>query len=207
MGCDIHMYVEYKRKNMNNEEVWIHGDYFKPNPCFAMFDKNDINDEPAFERIELHGNRDYTLFSTLAGVRDYTDMVIPVAPPKGEPNDCSEYVKEEMQQWEGDAHTHSYLTLKELKDYQATNPVMHYTGLISPSQLKAFDEHGTKPQSWCQGTNIEGYERRSWTEENTSLIPLIEKLQKRGHELLQYDWQDWNAENEDKVRIVFWFDN
>lgn len=28
MGCDIHMYVEYKR-TINNIKKWICGDYFK----------------------------------------------------------------------------------------------------------------------------------------------------------------------------------
>lgn len=203
MGADIHMYVEYKKKFRDDTVKWVHGDFFRPNPHYDGIDQY----EKAFERMELHGNRNYTLFSTLAGVRDYTNKVIPVAEPKGEPDDCSVNVKEAMQVWEGDAHTHSYLTLKELKDYQATNPVMHYTGLISPSELKAFDENGTHPQSWCQGTNQEGYERRSWTVENTSLIPLIEKLQKRGHELLKYDWQEWDVLDDENVRIVFWFDN
>lgn len=203
MGCDIHMYVEYKRKFRDNVEKWVHGDYFKPNPHYDGIDEY----ESAFERMELYGDRNYSLFSTLAGVRDYTDQVIPVAEPKGVPDDCCEYIKEAEKDWDGDGHTHSWLTLKELKDYQATNPVMHYTGLISPYELKAFDENGTTPQSWCQGTSQEGYERRSWTEENTTLLPLIEKLQRRGHELLKYDWQKWEAEDDDKVRIVFWFDN
>jgi hypothetical protein len=199
MGCDIHMYVEYKRKT-SKEEKWENGDYFRLNPY------HNEEDEPKYNRLELHGNRNYTLFSTLAGVRDYTDQVKPVAEEKGMPNDCSEYVKDECKSWEGDGHSHSWLTLKELKDYQAKNPVMFYTGLLSPQQQLDLD-NGIMPQSWCQGTNQEGFKRRDWQEENKSLIPLIKKLQDRAKELLGNPWQDYNIDNDENIRIVFWFDN
>ncbi len=207
MGCDIHMYVEYKKdlpvKDSDKREIkWISGDYFKPNPFCGVFD-----DEKEYSRLELHGNRNYSLFSTLAGVRDYTDKITPVSEPKGSPEDCCEYVNKEKEDWDGDGHTHSWLTLKELKDYQSQNPTLHHTGLLAPADLVEFDSKGTPPNSWCQGTNVVGYERREWSETNDTLIPLIDKLQQRAKELLQYDFQEYNPENDEKVRIVFWFDN
>lgn len=202
MGCDIHMYVEYKAKQ-KEVDTWFSGDYFKPNRYYDG--KND--DESKFERIELHGSRNYSLFSTLAGVRDYTESMIPVSEEKGMPDDCCQYVKDQYEIWDGDGHTHSWLTLKELKDHQKTNPILKHKGLVHPQFLKAFDESGTIPEWWCQGTSESNYEWREWETENTTLVPLIEKLQKRAHELLQYDWQDYKEENDEKVRIVFWFDN
>lgn len=206
MGCDIHMYVEYKKdvpvKNSDKREVkWISGDYFKPNPFQDIWD-----DESKMERMELYGDRNYGLFSTLAGVRDYTGLINPVSEPKGMPDDCCAYIKQANEDWDSDGHTHSWLTLKELKDYQSKNPSLPRTGLISPKQLIEFDK-GILPNSWCQGTNQEGYERREWIEKNDTLVPLIEKLQKRAHELMQYDWQEYNIENDENIRIVFWFDN
>lgn len=201
MGCDIHMYVEY-RKSIKGNDVWVNGDYFKFNPYFKVFD-----DESQYSKLELHGDRNYTLFATLAGVRDYTGKVIPVHEPKGMPEDSCEYIKQDSDRWDGDGHTHSWLTLKELKDYGSNPPKMQYTGLLSPTDLVAFDADGKTPESWCQGTNIKGYERREWATENTSLAPLIEKIQKRAHELMQYDWQDYDTANDEKIRIVFWFDN
>ncbi len=94
-----------------------------------------------------------------------------------------------------------------MKDYQEAAPKMHYTGLISRSAQVALDTEGKTPDSWCQGTNQEGYERREWSEENKTLVPLIEKLQKRAHELLQHDWEEYKSKNDENVRIVFWFDN
>lgn len=203
MGCDIHMYVEYKRKNREKQDIWIHGDYFKPNPYYDGKDK----DESKFERMELYGSRNYSLFSTLAGVRDYTHSMIPVSEPKGLPKDICQYIKESYGDWAQDAHNASWLTLKELKDYQQSKPIIKYTGLLSPIQLKEFDEKGVLPNSWCQGTNMEGFERRNWEEENNTLIPLIDLMTKRVHELIEYGWEEYNPENDEKIRIVFWFDN
>lgn len=198
MGCDIHMYVEYKR-----QEKWVNGDYFKEN---QYYDSNDES-EPKYAIIELYGSRNYSLFSTLAGVRDYSEKVEPVSEPKGFPEDSCEFVRKEYEDWDCDGHTHSWLTLKELKEFQSTNPVMHYSGMISQEQIKSLEENGKKPDSWCQWTTMKGFERREWTEPNETLIPLIERLQNRCHELLQYEWQEYNDENDNNIRIVFWFDN
>jgi hypothetical protein len=206
MGCDIHMYVEYrkdlpKRDSRERELKWVCGDYFKVNEHRDVWD-----DEQQMERLELHGNRNYGLFSTLAGVRDYSGLVKPVSDPKGIPEDCCEYIKKANEGWDSDGHTHSWLTLKELRDYQAINPTLPRTGLLSPKQLVELS-NGVLPDHWCQGTNQEGYERREWVEENKTLTPLIEKLQKRAHELMHYDWQEYDLKNDENIRIVFWFDN
>ena len=207
MGCDINLYVEYKKelpiKNSNKrEEKWVSGDYFKFNPFKDLWDG-----EENLERMELYGGRNYSLFATLAGVRDYTNSIIPVSEPKGIPNDCCDYIREEKKRWGCDGHTHSWLTLKEIKEYQSTKPVLPRTGLLSPADVIEFDKNGTHPKSWCQGTNQEGYERREWLEENESLIPLIDLMQKRAKELMQYEWQDYDIKNDENIRIVFWFDN
>lgn len=199
MGCDIHMYVEY-RKSVNSNFIWVNGDHFKMNPYFGD------PGEAQFERIELHGNRNYALFTTLCGVQDYSEKTIPVSDPKGIPEDCCQYVKSECERWDGDGHTHSWATLKELREYQQKGHKLKYSGLISQKQIADLN-NGITPNSWCQGTNAVGYERREWEEENTVLNPLIAKMQKRAHELMQWDWEEYDAANDDKIRIVFWFDN
>lgn len=203
MGCDIHMFVEYQTK-VDKKQEWIIGDYFRINPYY----KEGESDEPKYERLGLHDRRNYDLFATLAGVRDYTEQVIPVSEPKGFPKDACGYVKEQKKIWDGDGHTHSWVTLKELKEYQNKNPKLKQTGLLSPQQLVEFDQNGKLPDSWCQGTNMEGFERRDWEHENESLIPLIEKLQTRMKDLMSYMWEQYDEkEHDDKIRIVFWFDN
>lgn len=206
MGCDIHMYVEYKKdlpigESREREEKWVYGDYFMPNPYYRIWPT-----EPEFKRIELKGSRNYSLFSTLAGVRDYSGDIKPVSDPKGIPDDCCPQIKEANEDWKGDGHTHSWLTLKEIKEYQNGSPTLPLTGIISPSQILDFNK-GIMPQSWCQGTNQEGWERRNWTEKNETLLPLIAAMERRAKELMQSEWNNYNPENDDKIRIVFWFDN
>lgn len=203
MGCDIHMYVEYKKEfKSENDSKWVSGDYFKVNPYKDIFD-----DESSMEKLELFGHRNYALFSTLAGVRDYSEQITPVSEPKGIPSDCCKYIKSEYDRWGIDGHTHSWLTLKELKKYQDSSPVLIETGLISPEAALKLDKDGTRPNAWCQDTSLDGWVRRTWETPNEELIPLIELLQKRAKELMQYDWQEYNTSNDEKIRIVFWFDN
>lgn len=207
MGCDIHMYVEYKKDlpikySQEREEKWVSGDYFKFNPYKDIWDE-----EEEFSVIHLYKGRNYGLFSTLAGVRDYTNTITPVSEPKGIPEDCCDYVKNENESWSGDGHTHSWLTLKEIRDYQSGNPVLPHTGLISPKDIAALDNEGITPESWCQGTNQAGWERREWIEKNETLVPLIEAMQRRAKELMQYEWQEYDFANDENIRIVFWFDN
>lgn len=207
MGCDIHMYVEYKKDlpvkdSEKREEKWICGDYFKLNPFEGLWE-----DESKLEKMELYGNRNYGLFATLAGVRDYTNSIIPVSEPKGMPDDCCPYIKKSCEDWDSDGHNHSWLTLKEIKNYQANSPELPRTGLLSPDDLIKFDKEGVQPESWCQGTNMKGYERREWIEKNQTLVPLIDLLQKRAKELMQYEFEEYDINNDEKIRIVFWFDN
>lgn len=96
--------------------------------------------------------------------------------------------------------------MAEIKKYQSKNPVITRSGLISPKQIKEFAV-GVLPDSWCQGTNQPGFERKEWTEESTTLIPLIEKLE---NELRDQFWvfdKEYDPKLDERIRIVFWFDN
>lgn len=197
MGCDIHMYVEYKRKNSNK---WESGDFFRLNP------DRHWGDESEFKRIEIHGERNYSLFSTLAGVRDYTEKVNPVAEPKGFPEDACELVTKEFIEWASDAHTSSWVTLKEIREYQDTNPILYYSGMISPEAASALDEEGKAPNAWCQWTSRIDWVFREWQEPNTELVPLIKKLEDRAMDLFPI-WSEYDKKYDESIRIVFWFDN
>lgn len=155
MGCDIHLYIEFKEDQLyidptdnliKKKKVWIIGNSFMKNPSYLknnFFDDNEmkvIKEEYADENLvseficeKIDINRDYRLFGELAAVR-YSDT-IPVAQPKGFPDDASEDVKKEFDRWSGDAHTPSYLTLKELKEYmknrQTTGVSVQFTKIIS----------------------------------------------------------------------------
>lgn len=107
MGCDVHMYVEYKRKaNINHE--WRCGDYFRVD--------NPLTEKPAIKRVDLYGERDYSLFAVLADVRN-SNLCEYISEPKGLPDDATDYVRREYAAWGNDAHSCSHFTLRELIEY------------------------------------------------------------------------------------------
>jgi hypothetical protein len=107
MGCDIHMYVEYKTKNNINRE-WRCGDCFRVDNPFA--------EKPIIKRVDLYDERDYSLFAVLADVKN-SNFFEYIAEPKGLPDDVTEYVRQEYTAWGVDAHSCSYFTLRELIEY------------------------------------------------------------------------------------------
>ncbi len=96
MGCDIHASIEadYGKKGFDEKANYI--------SAFPM-------------AINFYIDRNYELFGYLARVRN--DEIMPLATPKGFPSKdkISEEVEELNKKWNGDAHTHSWLTLKELE--------------------------------------------------------------------------------------------
>lgn len=67
MGCDIHNHVEYKR-TVNGEQGWICGDYFSVNP---YYEEGNEDGETPYSLVDFCGDRNYSLFATLANVRNY----------------------------------------------------------------------------------------------------------------------------------------
>lgn len=109
MGCDIHSFAEVKR-NDKWEEV-----------------TDSIFPDYEGKTSEVFNYRDYSLFAFLAGVRNY-DCCTPLDEPKGLPYDSEKLktlvdygysTKVELKQdlEENDYHSYSWLTLKELLDF------------------------------------------------------------------------------------------
>lgn len=98
MGCDIHGYIEVKKSD------WA--DYWD-----ACMDIKSII------------GRNYSMFATLFGVRNY-DEFNAVAPDRGLPQNVSDEVKADFETWGCDAHSPSFITLQEFKNIN-------------------WDEHGT----------------------------------------------------------------
>ena len=184
MGCDIHVHVEYKKDLFTGydaenkpqyESKWICGDYFHKNPYFGSDEY-----EKEWSLVGLCDSRNYAMFSVLANVRNYGETEY-IDEPRGLPEDVTEMVKEDAENWGIDGHSHSYLTLKELIDFQNKQTPLRHRGMISPENevllpmIEALKTRADELYFIC---------RFSWDR--------------------NYDECYQKAEN---IRIVFWFDN
>jgi hypothetical protein len=139
----------------------------------------------------IYDGRNYDLFAILADVRNgrgfagsYTgEGFNPIADTKGVPDDMSDVLKEAYEYWEGDGHSHSWFTVKELTEYDwEQKTVTLKSGLYDMRTSLEELKNNTEEASYkdCVGSFY------------TDTIPKLKEL----------------ADNDlDSVRIVFWFDN
>lgn len=201
MGCDIHTHVEYLR-TVNGNKEWIDGNFYKRNP---YFEKGKDDGEQELEIVHPYSDRNYTLFSILADVRNYGNNK-PICEPKGLPIDCCKEIREESERWGCDGHSHSWFTLEELYNAQSKFQKVKHRGMISP-QAQENLKKGITPDEWCQGTNQADWKFAEWEENVDILDKLIKSIEKRAEHFL---WA-WNKEQllkiANDIRVVFWFDN
>lgn len=201
MGSDIHIYTEIK-KSINSEDKWVNVDNWRYNPYYQ---EGNNNWERMLSVESIYIGRNYELFGILAGVRDRNNDMID--DPRGLPEDVSEVTKKESDRWDGDGHSHSWLTLRELKEYQGLHPVVKRSGFISPEAAELLDAGEETPDTWCQMTTLTTWVKREWEEGCDVLKPLVDKLNERVRDEF-YVWGDEERpEFDEKIRIVFWFDN
>lgn len=109
MGCDIHVYIEKKVENSNNWEMI--------NLYYVDSYTKDI------ELVSAYNERNYELFSILAGVRGWHE---PFIDPRGIPENASEKLvniwKVANKDW---CHTPSWYDLYELRLF-ITNYTMNH---------------------------------------------------------------------------------
>ena len=201
MGCDIHLFTEIK-KSINSEDKWVNVDNWRYNPYYQ---EGNNNWERMLSVESIYSGRNYELFGILAGVRNRNNDSID--DPRGLPEDVSEVTKKESDRWDGDGHSHSWLTLRELKEYQGLHPVVKRSGFISPEAAELLDAGEETPDTWCQMTTLTTWVKREWEEGCDVLKPLVDILNERARDEF-YVWGDEERpEFDEKIRIVFWFDN
>ena len=177
MGCDIHSFAE---KKVNNKWEKI-GEHFSLGDWEKQHYKKEKGENP-FDW------RSYSMFAFLADVRNY-DHCEPVSKPKGLPNDVCDEVKKEYEDWECDDHSASYLTLKELLEFDYDK--VFWNRRISRT---TYNENGG---SFTNGAAIA--EEREGTH-----VTYREKL---GEFFFTHLEELKELGNPDEVRVVFWFDN
>lgn len=153
MGCDIHFYVERR-----DGDKWITCDEWVP----SEWDQSSLEVRKSFYK-----DRCYDLFGILADVRNGSGFAgaktgegfVPISAPRGLPNDLSPELQREAD--EGMDHTPSWLTLRELLDYDWTRTTTK-RGLISACGLHEWErwdrKRGYGPSSYCDaiyGQNVE----------------------------------------------------
>ena len=152
MGCDIHSYAEKQ-----SDGLWV---------C--------VN-------VDAFNYLDYGFFGWLANVRNYSDMV-PIAANRGFPADASEEVAKHYDDWSGDAHSASWVSVAELLSVDYEQPVE--------------DRRTTKqlwPNFWSGGETCAPGEGKTQT---------LREFLGPGFFAVLNRLQDTEA-----GRVVFWFDN
>lgn len=100
MGADIHLYSETQRTG-----VWE-----ADQAASYLLEREDDRDYPSMNEAE-GSERDYWYFGLLAGVR--TEWPFEFA-RRGLPSPMSEQVEAIAQSWDGDGHSHNWITRAEL---------------------------------------------------------------------------------------------
>jgi hypothetical protein len=176
------------------------------------------NPELCSDYGSVYSGRSYSLFSILAGVRDYYGMQS-ISEPKGLPADVSEAVRGESDDYGCDGHSHSHLTLAELLafNWDQTATVKGYVQLGNYGRWKASEE--LFPDSWCQGTSGEIV-----SNEQADRLLANPDLTRGSFTYTHCEWEVPYREldggfldivenklrplgDPEHVRIVFWFDN
>lgn len=212
MGCDIHICVE-KRTDYGWEVVE---------------GKSQWSGEMVVEGW-LYSGRNYSLFAILANVRngygvagvDTGDGFVPISMPRGLPDDVSRDVRARVGYWGPDGHSHSWLTLRELEEFDGEQTTKH-RGVVNMEEYRYFQEHG-KPDRWCGGAAGPRVMHISNAEMEAIIEGRIEQDPTRMY-YTSVEWEETYRESvkhalaeiipglkalggPDDVRIVFWFDN
>jgi len=168
MGCDIHGVIEYH----TGHRWW----------AFAI----------------LHLDRNYEMYSHLAGVRSYgpREAIVPLVAPRGYPPDLSCRGKSEALYFISTTTDDHYINPETAKQYLSsgwsqhygkhyiTNPDYHSPGWVTTSELqRILDDY----DQWCKANQVIGQS------DMIAVHAMMAQL-----ELLN---------GADCVRFVFWFDN
>jgi hypothetical protein len=223
MGADIHMYAEKYNKEKNQ---WVKiGDVFN-NKYYWPEQEIDKYNQPMTD--QPYQGRNYDLFAILADVRngygfagcDTGDGFIPISEPKGLPEDVSPEIQEESDSWDGDGHSHSYLTVKEVMEYDWSQTTKHRCFVQIDDYIEMLRKGENIPESACgmvSGGKVEHITEEQFRnndfDSNNPYVYVRYEYEETYRESIG-DFFFENTINELKklgdpkeIRMVFWFDN
>ncbi len=160
MGCDIHLVLEKYDDNLC-EWVGIH-DYRMP-PSEALQERPEALQERPVGWISFKADRrDYNFFANLAGVRANARPEGDYPTPKGIPADASSLTLHRHNAWGHDAHSDSWMMLKEFAYIYAKEVKENSDELLSNlvlERLEGGDQHETyQLYQEVAGTYIEDFD-------------------------------------------------
>jgi len=180
MGCDIHIFVERKKN-----DKWVHytGKHFSSVWGHAKEEK----DNSPFDW------RSYSMYGFLAGVRH--SYIKPIKEPIYTiPDDTSEYVKKEFERWDGDGHSHSFLTARELLEFDYNQDLREPNDDFSTNSRKVlFEKKAHRKNTDFDEEEIDKTYYDFLGGPDSMFFTHVKELAELGEP--------------DDVRIVFWFDN
>lgn len=161
MGCDIHLAVE--RRNADGQWERVLPPEEARDPWYV--EQAAKNPESKYyakaAEVTWYADRNYEAFAILAGVRNRFDIT-PISEPRGLPSDMSDAVRsltsydsEDGEVGLGD-HSQSWLTVQEILDYDADQPVT-ISGFVTPSEFAKWKSNG-RPDGYCQSVGGGGVE-------------------------------------------------
>lgn len=112
MGCDIHFTVERKVKD---KWIGVFSTDLTPRQPMYSYAKGGYDLGTLTGCAPVAGERNYTFFASLAGVRGAGPD------PKGVPDDMSELTSAALDDWGGDGHSHSWDTFEDFMRLHIAN--------------------------------------------------------------------------------------
>jgi hypothetical protein len=96
----------------------------------------------------------------------------------------------------------------QLMDYIKKNPAIKRSGMVSKESAEKLETTGETPNTWAQDVSPSlGWVYKEW-EDPSPLKNIVDKLLvRRNEEFWIHRDNIEESEQDDKIRIVFWFDN
>lgn len=171
MGTDIHMRGEFRR---SADEPWEAIGRVFPYRYFDPLSTSKYYSKPL--SYSPFGDRNYRLFTVLAGVRNGYGFagvpthtpIEPLSEPRGLPEDIALHESEDEDSaarrdgesaldfaergWIFGDHSFSFATLRELLDYDWDQP-LHQEGIVESAEMERCEDEGRDPNTWCGGVS------------------------------------------------------
>jgi len=177
---------------------------------------------PWDDNYDLRG-RNYAWFALLAGVRGHLDPMI--APDRGLPKDVSPEVLRQSTQIDDDGHSHSWVTLRELLEYDWNNHIIQNSESVNKRQFLCFKTRKSNSEYFSSLYDTANMIEITNDQMGQLCLGVYGMLDERKHYFTTVEWDETYREcvgekyvqgiidklseygDPDEVRLVFWFDN